>query len=796
MAGPIQNVYFTNPIVNSQISSIQSQVNGINDPAWLANNFWKAENYSNLTYKNIGDVIETIELTVTGTYAPYTEPIGLQTGGTIYSLTHFYSYVDDSGDYPNTQIANPIDPAFSYLGSYSENSRNWFRQLSGLQQVLNPSNDPNGDMRIFQVLDLATGSDTATPNGDFTVWTTYLKTGCAFADGSPILARNIQAGWSRALTSTAIVDGYIAPYALSLSGASAYATADTFFSRPIAGTSNPVKYQYTPLESIKVIDDYTIEWHMGSSTPLWNQYLTFPYAVPVIIEDSLVGTSPTGPWVPSTYSSADFWKNPSINGRNTCSAAYYYTGIQGLSTSQPLAVNNQTFFDKFVVKSAQNPNWIESTDPTRAQYPKYLNNTYISNAYQYTGATGLVERDLSYYNDLQWESDIIAGTGPTSAVYEDYYVSGPSEGEVAATGPVTGTYGPTSLIANTSSLNAPKVWLFSQQKPTPGFETRARPIAEAFTLEYGFVQGSFTDTNGTFGGVTGASYTPTGAGAYLNVRRGIIAAFNRGYFRSSVGGSLIVPNYPRQVAPNSSKSSNSIMPYLFPDARDPDVEINGWKESDPSSPPGDIAGAVQYLELAKTEDGVTYPLRLNWFVPGSSNSPGTQRTIDFIVNTFFTGPLASYFYSTEPGFVEPYVGFSYAILNNPVTLMQNYDMFGFGWGSDYASPQGILQPLLAGQNCTGGVGVSNYGLINNPEIDTLLNTLEVQVANNQISAANATCIEIETISNENACFIPRGTTAALQVRPKGLNNVSYNISNPGTASPTFWITPEYQINTI
>lgn len=743
------------------------------------------EQVAALELKPWTDFVKSIIVDYANT-APYPAPAGVQTGGTLFDLRLFSSYVEDFDGILATAFANPLDPAFNFV---ADEARVWHRSLANYRPILEPSDDPNGKMTLYFVLDLATGSDIAVPveGTNYTEWITYLKPGCKFADGSEITSRNVQAGVSRFFSSSAsllimlFVPGYLPPYFLALDGAEDYAANEVFFSNPIAGTS-PQCYEYTPLPSVECVDDYTIKWYMASPTPLWNLYLRYPSFVPVIVEDSPTGSPPTASWIPENYNYNEFWQNPYCGSRNSCSAAYYYTGINGVSEGT-LIYNGENFYDIFKVESLRNPYWSATTDPGRQAYPDVIEYTYACLPYYYTGPTEVAVKDAYEYTKLAWEADIYASSGPTSSTYYSTYINDDSNAEQFV---ATGTYGPASMVDFVNRTNLNKVWLSAQNKALPPYTNIVRGALDIFNRYLNFVVG----TNGT--------YTATGAGLYPNVRRAVQCALDRGQYILAAGGNQI-PELNNELIPSANQGffMNSLLPFCYPSARDDQAEINIWKETDPylytPPAPADLAGAIQYLNLAAAEDGVTFPVRLNLLIPEGNVAAGTATGAtlagNFFRDTFYTGPLASYF--TGALLYVP-DGDYYSTLDDSDYTLQNIDLFSYGWSADYLNPYGYYQPALGGDNCTGGFGIANKGFINDPVIDGLLNTMEAQYANGQNAAGDATAIQIDDYVRDQAYSIPTRNGEDITVRGSGVNNFVVGV-NVGQTFGSFWISPENQV---
>ena len=793
-----QTVYFTNPsVINNIISNTTTNSNGIsaiNDPKWLANNLWPAQNYSNFAYKNTSNVFETIEYfdnyALTGAYPT---PIGVSTGGTLYSIKKFY---------PQTAInynwVNPVDPCFSYNGDVWANASIYFRSLASNQPILSPSNDPQGDMFLNVVLDLATGSDTAVPEtpGDYTTWITRLKQGCYFADGTEIKSVNIQAGVSRALTSFGFVYafGLLPNYLLYLDGASDYVDNGTFFSQELTGTSDPICYFYQPLASVECVDDYTIRWHLNQSVPNWNLILTISTIIPVIVDTTPVGDSPTGPWVPENYDSGNFWKNPTCAGRNNCSAPYMYTGINVLSTGTNFyfselteTYGSQEFEDIFVIECSRNPYWNKENDTAREAYPDNICIKYASDVYSYSGPAGTGYKNCSLAIDDIWMQDIYNSTGPSTTTFYSRY----QNGDIAESFTATGTFGPASLSPGLGVAPdvANKVWLINQQKPVPGYENDVRAISSIFNSLFSFSVGEYIDGNGIFGD-PGTIYSATGAGRYTNVRRAVQAALNRGQNALLNNGITMIEGYPKAKSFYSGYMLNNMVPTCFPESRDNQVEINGWKETDQFLPPSDLATAVQFCQIAEAE-GITFPQRLNYLLGGDPTTTTTQNLVEWWNNTFFTGPLGQYFTGTVS-----VVDNIYNVVGFPNVMLPNYDVVRRNWASDYNNAQGILAPELANTGYTGGFGIYNVGAVNDPIIDNLLNTLDAYIAAGNTTGANETCKAIEIRQLDQAYYIPQNVPGEVNLKGVGLNNLVYIPSAGGSSSScplgSIWISPEYQ----
>jgi len=147
-----------------------------------------------------------------------------------------------------------LDPALSTGGDVTNMFQLIYRQLTGYKYDYNTG-------RLTLEPDLAT--DTGTPNKNATVWTYHLKDGIFFDDGSPITAKDVKFGIERTM-------------APEFSGAADY------LKQYLIGAKNYPGWFKDPkgLDSIKVIDDKTIEFHLTQPMAAFGNIVAQPSATP------------------------------------------------------------------------------------------------------------------------------------------------------------------------------------------------------------------------------------------------------------------------------------------------------------------------------------------------------------------------------------------------------------------------------------------------------------------------------------------------------------------------------------
>lgn len=199
-----------------------------------------------------------------------------------------------------------LDPAMGNDGNVNNLYQLIYRNLTQYTYDIE-----TGELEL--VGDLAT--DTGTSNEDATVWTFTLRDGIAFEDGTPITAADVKFGIERAFDpSLAIGSDYLQTY---IDGASDYAGV---FADPDG------------LDSIVVVNDQTIEFHLNQ--PL----AAFPY---------ILATPPGVPFPADQVTSPDQIQNEPI-------------------ASGPYRV--ETYRSGEILVLVRNENWDADTDPIRAAY--------------------------------------------------------------------------------------------------------------------------------------------------------------------------------------------------------------------------------------------------------------------------------------------------------------------------------------------------------------------------------------------------------------------------------------------
>ncbi|GAA4989587.1 ABC transporter substrate-binding protein [Actinopolymorpha pittospori] len=147
-----------------------------------------------------------------------------------------------------------LDPALGTGGDVTNMYQLIYRQLTGYKYDYKTG-------KLTLVPDLAT--DTGTPNKDATVWTYHLKDGISFEDGSPITAEDVKFGIQRSM-------------APELSGASDYMRQYLKGAQDYKGVFEDPK----GLDSIKVVDDKTIEFHLNQTMAAFPNIVAQPSTTP------------------------------------------------------------------------------------------------------------------------------------------------------------------------------------------------------------------------------------------------------------------------------------------------------------------------------------------------------------------------------------------------------------------------------------------------------------------------------------------------------------------------------------
>lgn len=199
-----------------------------------------------------------------------------------------------------------LDPASGNDGNVNNLYNLIYRFLT--QYTYNPETD-----ELELVGDLAT--DTGTANEDSTVWTFTLKDDILFEDGSPITAEDVKFGLERAFDpSLAIGSDYLKTY---IDGAPEY---------------NGIFEEPDGLDSIVVIDEQTVEFHLNQPLP------AFPY---------ILATPPGAPFPADQVTSPGQIREEPI-------------------ASGPYRVENYQSGE--VLNLVRNENWNPDTDPIRPAY--------------------------------------------------------------------------------------------------------------------------------------------------------------------------------------------------------------------------------------------------------------------------------------------------------------------------------------------------------------------------------------------------------------------------------------------